>query len=160
MLATPTRSSGLFLWGLLLVSMGVFIFSKQITFAVNTSASVPYRFFMVIKGKALSKGDYASFYAPGNGRYCDETLFTKQVAGIAGDLVTASNKTIWINEQKIGQVLERDSKGHFLSASSTGEIPVGFYFMAGIHEKSFDSRYQAMGFIPTAAIVGRAYPLF
>jgi len=143
-----------------IICMSVITRSDLIKLAINTSDSVPYRFFMVIKGTPLSKGNYASFYAPGNGRYPTNTVFTKKVAGVAGDNIIIKDKELWINHQRVGHLLAKDSRGHLLSIVPAGKIPVGFYFMAGAHEKSFDSRYQGMGLIPANNIMGRAYPLF
>jgi conjugal transfer pilin signal peptidase TrbI len=126
----------------------------------NTSESLPYHLFIVIKGQEIHKGDYAAFVAPNNKRFKPTTYFVKQAAGVEGDNVSERSGIFFINNQPIGKCLKKDAKGRILTPGMTGNIPKDTYFMVGDHERSFDSRYAQMGWIPKDQLIGRAYPLF
>ena len=145
---------------LLLAILGILWLSKHIILAMNTSNSLPQTSFLIIKGKAIKRGDYVAFYAPSNPLYPGTLLFVKQVAGVEGDKVSEKDNVFHVNHQKIGLAQPHSSKGIPLHKGSTGIIPRGHYFVYTSHPRSFDSRYAEMGWVPLSHVVGRGLPLF
>lgn len=120
------------------------------------------------------RGDIVVFYAPDS----DERL-VKRVIGIPGDVVESRTERLYVNgeaahyrpataiTQSAGESIateELDGKRHSvtfldgvpaLRSYGPVQVPNGNYFMMGdSRDNSRDSRY--FGFVPRAAIVGRA----
>ncbi len=53
-------------------------------FSINTSTSLPFSAFLIIKSqKALGRGDYVAFYPALNPLYRSDILFIKRISGVA-----------------------------------------------------------------------------
>lgn len=95
----------------------------------------------------------------------------KRVVGREGDIVRHVHQgksfsdpgvpEIWVGETKVGIPLKETLAGTPLTPLVfKGVIPAGYLFVAGSHERSFDSRYEEVGLIHERHIIGKAIPLF
>jgi signal peptidase I len=109
------------------------------------------------------------------------TNYIKRLVGLPGDTIRYANKKIYVNDEPVALVAEgiydgEDQPGSLLarerlgtaehrvlllpgqrSLEGTFEVPPGHYFMMGDNrDNSRDSRYDGVGFIPEANVVGRA----
>jgi len=158
---TGKKYSIVFLTTLWSMAAFIIIFSQEFQIAVNKTESIPYRYFLIWKGHIeAGKGHYMAFYAPENGRYHPAKAFIKRVVGTGGDKVQEKAGNFFVNDSLIGPWFKTDSKNRPLHPGPTGTIPDHYYFMAGAHAESFDSRYQEIGWIHEKNLIGRAYPLF
>ncbi|MBN9344132.1 MAG: hypothetical protein BGO76_04740 [Caedibacter sp. 38-128] len=132
---------------------------ERTTLAINGSKSLEGKYFLVIKSYGLplqlKENDYVAFthpWVPG--------IVIKQVKGTSGDIVLHINHKAFVNEELIGPIfiLSRDQRT--LTPGFQGIIPQGSYFVAGEHERSFDSRYAEVGLLTNENIYGKAYKLF
>lgn len=83
---------------------------------------------------------------------------TKRVACTAGEQLTFRGGWHFCGEQALGRVLAQTKQGQSLAPFLwNGPIPPGMVFLAGDHERSFDSRY--FGFVRADALK-RLEPLF
>jgi signal peptidase I len=123
------------------------------------------------------RGDVVVFRLPSD----PSVNYVKRVVGLPGDVVDyhPANKRITINGELIstqmagpyqeepGTMLGWEQLGGHrhrvlltqgaLSRGGTYEVPAGHYFMMGDHrDNSQDSRYEEVGFVPEANLVGRA----
>lgn len=71
----------------------------------------------------------------------------KQIKGVAGDELVIKEGQCFVNGALIGPLQLQTLAGIELHPAKTQVIPEGKVFVAGIHPRSFDSRYQAMGLI-------------
>lgn len=154
------NSKTLITWALIIVSSVIVSQTKWGYIGINTSDSLPHSIYLVIRDKEVSKGNYAAFFVTNNPFFSPETIFVKKVVGIPGDVVYQMDNLCFVNETEIGKILHETKIGQLLHPGSTGLLSEGMYFMAGIHERSFDSRYKEMDWIHENNIIGRAYPIF
>lgn len=131
----------------------------------NTSASVPYRVVLIERGTLPKKDDLVVFAyrgARGLGLSQGEWI-VKQVAGVTGDVVVvggASGRFVMVSRRPVGEAKRASKKGEALTPIAPGAVPPGYYFVAGTHADSFDSRYAEQGLISTRDVVGVAHPWF
>lgn len=110
---------------------------------LNFTASVPYRL-MWQTDEVGRAGEYATFYRDQSHHslFKQRTRLTKQVACVEGQQIEFRNGGFWCDGMFIGRPLERTESGKRLQRFRfEGAVPKGKAFMAGTHEKSFDSRY-------------------
>lgn len=88
----------------------------------------------------------------------DQTLF-KQVAGLPGDVITVSDREVFVNGVSMGHAKPRTFDRKPLSPIAAGVIPEGMVYVRGTHPDSFDSRYSAAGLVPASAVLSRVKPL-
>jgi signal peptidase I len=123
------------------------------------------------------RGDVLVFRLPSD----PSVNYVKRVVGLPGDVVEyhPANKRLTINGDRIpieivgpydeepGTVLGWEQLGEHrhrvlltqgaLSLGGTYNVPAGHYFMMGDHrDNSRDGRYEEVGFVPEANLVGRA----
>ena len=122
----------------------------------STTASLPHRTFLKLKQMSPQKGDYTCFDSPWYGGNV-----VKKIVGIAGDSITYDTQgNLWIGRQlKVEKPKKKSKDGRLLTPLKPGTIPEGMVFVAGDHERSFDSRYEEMGLIPEHALQGRVIAL-
>ncbi len=139
------------------VGAGVHWLRGNVLLAWNETDSLPQSTFLVWKGQMPKRGDYVLFEPPKgvNSRYA----FIKRVAGIAGDTIKIENQTVTVAGTEIGTAKTVSRKGKPLHTVTPGPIPPGHYFVHTDHRDSYDSRYQSIGLVPDARIIGRAIPL-
>ena len=143
---------------LALAGCGVHWLRGHVRLAWNETGSLPHALFLVRLGTAPDRGDYVLFDPPEQtgSRY----PFVKRVAGVAGDTVAVTDREVTVGGLAIGKAKMVSRRGEPLDPIASGVIPPGFYFLHADHEDSYDSRYQSIGLVPDARILGRAVPLF
>jgi type IV secretory pathway protease TraF len=68
--------------------------------------------------------------------------------------------SLWLGRQlKIGRPKKQSKDGRILTPIKPKVIPKGMVFVSGEHERSFDSRYEELGLIPTKNLQGRLIAL-
>lgn len=136
--------------------------SPWIGIGFNITDSVSGVVFLILKKEVPVKGELAAFYPPPNDFY-KRHYFVKYVSGVAGDQVIRRGASFYINdgirETYVGDAKPRSRSGVALQASTGGLIPDGFVYVSTPHKDSFDSRYQQIGWISEASIMGRAIRL-
>lgn len=159
-----------------LLGVGAALFLNQTTLLMNRSGSLPHKAFLVLKGWKPERGDYVTFtLTPVSqtllGTPMPEALsvtpvsqtrvsVTKQVVGVAGDVVRREGNHILVGDRAVGPLLKETADGLPLTPLAfEGMIPQGHVFVATTHERSFDSRYAEMGLITEACFLGKAIPL-
>ncbi|MFQ5535483.1 MAG: signal peptidase I [Sphingomonadales bacterium] len=143
---------------LALMGTGVHWLRGHVKLAWNETESLPQHLFWVRTDQKPNRGDYVLFEPPKdvNSRYA----FIKRVAGIAGDEVAVRDQLVFVAGEKIGIAKSISRKGAPLHTVAPGRIPQGHYFVHTNHRDSYDSRYQSIGLVPDARVIGRATPLF
>lgn len=135
---------------------------------VATSDSLDHRIFfkVPVDTNKIKVDDYLLFQLQGdqdpfvrNGLKRNDILI-KKVGCIPGEILTKDGEnTFFCNQTKLGQAMEKDSKGNELPEFRfIGPIPEGSYFMIGINPRSFDSRY--FGLIHADEFISKALPLW
>ena len=121
----------------------------------SESASLPYHYFLKLKKVTPQKGDYTCIESPWYGH-----KVIKEIAGKSGDkIMYDADGALWIGSRRIGVLQGKALDGRALTPISAGKILEGFVFLAGPHERSFDSRYQELGLVPEKALQGRVLGL-
>lgn len=147
-------------WGVLAVfASSLFWMSRYYALEITITQSVPYHLFWLKKGVLPQKNEWVSFMAPQNGVYPHKTVFTKQLVGVAGDVVRIKGREFFLNGKFMAFAKTHRTTGEPLALGPSGVIPSKHYFVHGPHQDSFDSRYQNMGWINENQILGTAVPL-
>ncbi|WP_298332691.1 signal peptidase I [Asticcacaulis sp.] len=131
--------------------------SQYYTIGVSHSQSLPELLFLVERGHPFQRGDAVQFIAPPNPMFTKP--FVKRVVGLPGDLVEHRGGDVFVAGRRVGPVQTQTLQGRPLQPGPAGIIPEGYLFLAGSHERSYDSRYAEIGLVPVTAVVGRAVPL-
>lgn len=152
---------------------GDFIFVNKYTYGLR----LPVINTKVVDIGEPQRGDVIVFRLPSD----PSTNYIKRLVGLPGDTIRYLNKKIYVNDQPVsvvpagiydgedqpGSLLLREHLGdvdHEIlqrpgerSLEGTFVVPPGHYFMMGDNrDNSRDSRYDGVGFIPEANVVGRA----
>lgn len=147
--------------GIVLFSLwsGLRVWSEEHGFLINTTDSLPNWAFVLDTKKAPHLGALVFFRAPpsdllrvhfGEG----EHLFGKKVFGVGGDVVSRKGRAFFVNGKSVGRAKEVSKRGVPLAAGPVGTIPQGCFFVGTENPDSFDSRYEAIGWICADRIVG------
>jgi conjugal transfer pilin signal peptidase TrbI len=129
--------------------------------ALNMSDSLPQSMYVVVIGsKPTAVGEFVAFEWQRDRFYRRDWTFVKQVAGMPGQAVTVSERTVYIDGKPVGYAKAVSSHGVPLEPIQPGVIPDGFIYAAAQHPDSLDSRYSITGLIATERIVGKAYAIF
>jgi conjugal transfer pilin signal peptidase TrbI len=146
--------------------LGVYRFfcRPYIGLAWNRTASLPKKFYVILKKRkrmVFKRGDIIAFRAPNNPLYQPHAIFLKHIGGVPGDKVSQRKRNFYVNQRWMGRAALYSEKTRMpLFLGYTGTIPLGQYYVYSPHAKSYDSRYQQIGWIHKEAIVGRAYSVF
>lgn len=131
----------------------------------NVTPSLPYRLVMVdYSTKELARGDYVVYafegaavqHFPGLRR---QPLF-KQIAGVAGDVVSVAERHVYINGRDVGYAKTHSVTRLPLAPIDPVVIPRDHFYVAGQSPDSFDSRYAISGLVARHQILGRVKPLW
>ena len=92
----------------------------------------------------------------------ESTPVLKMVKGVSGDEIHFIKKSVYLDNKKIGWLVEETSKGHKLIPIESQVIQKGCYFAWTPSEWSYDSRYKDIGLVCESQnrIIGSATPLF
>lgn len=140
------------------MGVGSLVFlNTTLYFAASDSLSGK-KVFLTIKGLSYKRGDFVT--AKHRTQHLGVESFTKEVAGIEGDKILIQGEEIFINDKKIGKLFTQ-FKGSSIALVpiKATVIPKGFVFLAGHHERSYDSRYENFGLVPVKEIEGRSFAL-
>ena len=143
---------------LALAFAGVLWLRGHARLAWNETGSLPQSWFWVRTDQKPGRGDYVMFRPPENlnSRYG----FIKRVAGLGGDEISVHGRRVSVAGTYIGIAKKTSLLGKPLRTITSGLIPPGFFFVHTNHRDSYDSRYQSIGLVPDADIIGRVTPLF
>lgn len=141
--------------------LGTALFTSRYQLAVNMTESLSGSVFLIDKShKRAVKGELVAFTWKNAPPIPDGITVIKRVAGITGDSVTVQNRHVLINGIFVGWAKETSRTGEPLKGIASCVIPENYFFAAGDHPDSFDSRYLRPGLISTDAIKGRAFLLW
>lgn len=129
------------------------------TLLINTSPSLPNWAFILDKKLPPGRGSLVFFDPPHTPLVvshfgANPSAFGKRVYGIAGDRVTQSGRTFFVNGHQVAVAKLYSVRGEPLELGPTGIIPKGCYFVGSPHKDGFDSRYAAIGWICQPRIFG------
>lgn len=82
--------------------------------------------------------------------------FAKRVVGLPGDRIEIEGDQLHVAGHANLKVHVKSLSGKDLHPTKAHEIPEGYIFVAGDHDRSFDSRYQEFGLVPLAEVWGKA----
>lgn len=146
---------------LLALLFGTVLFTSRYQLALNMTESLQGTVFLIDKShKRAVKGELVAFTWKNAPPIPDGITVIKRVAGVSGDAVRVVNRHVLMNGILIGRAKETSRTGEPLEVIAGCVIPENYFFAAGDHPDSFDSRYEAPGLISTRAIKGRAYLLW
>jgi len=153
--------------------VGDFIFVNKFTYGLR----LPVANVKVLNVGKPERGDVVVFRLPAD----PSTNYIKRLVGLPGDTIQYVNKRLFVNGERVefrslgsydgegqpGALLGQEQlgdSGHDLllmpgrrSQEGVFVIPDGHFFMMGDNrDNSRDSRYQGVGFIPEANVVGKA----
>jgi conjugal transfer pilin signal peptidase TrbI len=144
-----------------LALVGAILFLKENYFFIhNKSVSLNARWFVIAKKQIPQKGQIFAFTVFNPNAYKQGEIFIKIAAGIAGDEISIKERDFYINKQLIGTAKTVSLKGQPLTMSNSGVIPDRHFFAYTPHKDSYDSRYQEIGLINEAQIIGTAVLAF
>ncbi len=134
----------------------------------NASASTPIGFYLIRPAGHLAADDIVAVDAPEplaaflerRGYLARGVPLLKHVAGLPGQRVCRSDRTITVDGAVIGEALDRDRRGRDLPVwQGCRQLAAGDIFLMNARVRdSLDGRY--FGPLPAAAIIGRATPLY
>ncbi|WP_018871407.1 S26 family signal peptidase [Thioalkalivibrio sp. ALgr3] len=143
--------------------------SDRYMFALNLTESLPERVFWVERVEDqgdpamrsiiedLGFGDRIAFFVGEGARdhYRPETVFVKEVRGVAGQKVTVDEgRIVHIDGQPVATAKPESRMGIPLDVAEEGVIPNGKVFVMGSHEDSYDSRYADVGLVDYSRLIG------
>lgn len=144
---------GLIAFGLTVTTLGLLF--NHMGFLINTSSSLPHRYFLHFLRVKPQKGDITVLNHGGDKR------LIKQIIGDEGDRVFYDDQdTLWVGDVHVGSLKPSNSKGVPLYRISAGVIPSGFVFLFAPHADSLDSRYTEIGLVSKHQLEGKAIPLW
>lgn len=156
---------------LLFVLFEIILFEFNYKLSINVSNSLPFRVFIVDRNKSsidkAKAGDYIQF-RNNNTHYYNGKNITKRILATGGNeldihQLNKPENNIQAKIQFDNIVLKVKNYTKFGTKIHTNNIkiiPKNYYFIYGINEDSFDSRYREFGLINREDIIGVARPLF
>lgn len=123
------------------IIIGMFIGSFFILFSRDVSLN--YSVWLKLGQKeAYNLNDYVIFKYTKPDKYFENKKLIKQVVCVEGQKLATIDHYITCDNKIIAQILEKDKEGNRLPYLKFNQvIPKGYYFLAGTHERSYDSRY-------------------
>lgn len=137
------------------------LFQENYSIAMNQSASLPGKVYLIHKGQTPKKGEIASFLWQCDPALCyGERIFTKIVRGVPGELVSRRGLDFYVGDELIGTARLKGKSGRPLKPKELGpeghRLAPGEFFMWSPHEDSFDSRYENVWTARPGKMVGTA----
>jgi conjugal transfer pilin signal peptidase TrbI len=134
----------------------ILVFRDYFLIVHNKSVSLSARWFVIAKGHIPQKNQIFAFRVLSPNSYKPDEIFIKIVGGVAGDKIITKERDFYINDKFIGTAKTISLQGQPLMISNAGVIPSNHYFAYTPHKDSYDSRYQEIGLINEAQIIGTA----
>ena len=139
--------------------------TPRLPLLVNWTPSLPYRLaLMQYQHPAVQRGDLIVFAFAGEAQAHYPGLrgqpFFKRVRGVPGDVVTVSERAVFVNGEAVGLAKTHAYDGHPLAPIAPVVIPPGHFYVHGIGPHSFDSRYAESGLVRAEQVVGIVVPIF
>lgn len=122
-------------------------------FVMNYTESLPHWAFIINRKISPRVGDMVFFIPPQN-RFYGGRPFVKWIAAGPGDNILIIEQKLFINGEYFCELLKVAKDGSPLHPGREGVIPSGQYFIYSKHERSYDSRYEVIGWIPAHKIIG------
>ncbi len=135
-------------------------FCQTFMLALNLTESLPGRVFVIEKGAMPEVGELVAFRWEGDWPYPWGSIFVKKLIGLPGARVTTHGREFLVDGRSVGLAKERATSGRPLSLGPVGLIPRDYYYVAGPHPDSLDSRYQLTGWVRRDQFIGRAYRIY
>jgi conjugal transfer pilin signal peptidase TrbI len=128
----------------------------------NWTRSLPYSVVWLEPSTTFARGDLIVY------RFDGEELmhlkkgqrFFKRIVGVPGDQVSVMGRRVFINRLDAGIAKRYTLDGHRLEPIEPCVIVPGYFFVQGVHEMSFDSRYRESGLVHVSQIVGKVHVIF
>ena len=138
---------------------------RRVLKLVNWTPSLPYHVaLMQFQQRPVRRGDLIVFAFAGEAQAHYRGLrgqpFFKRVRGVPGDVVTVSDRTVFVNGEAVGRAKTHAYDGHPLAPIAPVVIPPGHYYVQGIGLHSFDSRYAESGLVRDGQVLGIVQPIF
>lgn len=168
-------------WVVLLLVF-IWVFSQHLAVCPVITRSIDANLVLVLKGQPAKRGDFVAFVYTGQeiGGHKKGEGVVKVLAGLPGDKITRIERDFYLNGTPLGHAKERSGVADpswlmklmiwtglttnppsiDLKASETIVIPHGYAWMQGTDKDALDSRYAAMGLVPTNTFIGRAIKVF
>lgn len=139
--------------------------TPRVPILVNWTPSLPYYVaVMQFQRQGVQRGDLIVFAFAGEAQAHYPGLrgqpFFKRVRGVPGDVVTVSDRTVFVNGEAVGLAKTHAYDGHPLAPIAPVVIPSGHFYVQGIGPHSFDSRYRESGLVRAKQVVGVVMPIF
>lgn len=138
--------------------VSVFLITNFSSFDIGTG-SLRYKYFISISLVTPKKGDYVVI-AGHDTKYFSGIEFIKKIIGEEGDSIIIEDNKIYINQELVGNILTNTKDNKPLHSIKAQIIPKNYVFVAGEHERSFDSRYEEFGLVKREAIKARSFALW
>jgi conjugal transfer pilin signal peptidase TrbI len=87
-------------------------------------------------------------------KYLGPQPYAKRVIGLSGDPIIRDNNTIRVGTRNL-QLIDKTSEGQPLTPIVHDTVPQGYFFVAGDHPRSIDSRYVEFGLVPVGKVWGK-----
>ena len=139
--------------------------TPRLPIVFNWTPSLPYRVALIYPAPpALRRGDYILFAFAGPAETIYPGLhgqpFFKRVRGLPGDIVTVTDRVVFINGEPVGRAKTQTFDHRALQPIHPQVIPPRHYYVQGTSPDSFDSRYRSSGLVRADQVIGIARPLF
>lgn len=126
---------------------------------INTTQSLPNWAFFIDKHRKPARGDFVVFAPPKSPIVvahfgANPSPFAKRALGMPGDRVEHRGTRVLVNGTEVAQLKPVTRRGEPLLPGPTGVIPEHCYYLGTRHPDGLDSRYAAIGFVCSGAIVG------
>ena len=151
---------GLWLPLALWIAAAYLAFGRAYLIAFNLTDSLRGTLFLIERDTLPDRGDLVAFRWQANWPYPKGSLFVKRLTGVPGSVVSAIGRDFFVDGHPVGRAKERARTGETLEIGSVGTIPEAYYYVAGEHPDSLDSRYRLTGWVARQQIVGTAHRIF
>ena len=144
------------------LTFGSVAFSSHYRLAVNVTESLPGHLYLIKRDAASSydRGSLIAFRWMGDRPIPQGTTVVKEIAGVAGDIISHGEYRVFINGQYLSTLKSHSKAGTPLVPGPTGVISENHYYVHAPHHDSLDSRYAKCGLIHASQIIGEAIALF